>query len=89
MVIILVKAVGKKDANEAESLVELIDYADMEMGFTAMERATGWSAAIVAQMMARGEINPGAGGVETMVPAVRFVELLRQHGFKVTERIRL
>jgi lysine 6-dehydrogenase len=89
MVIIRVKAVGKKDGKEAESLVELIDYADMEMGFTAMERATGWSAAIVAQMMARGEINPGAGGVETMVPAVRFVELLRQHGFNVTERIRL
>ena len=60
MVIIRVKAVGKKDGKEAQSLVELIDYADVEMGFTAMERATGWSAAIVAQMMARGEINPGA-----------------------------
>lgn len=89
MVIIRVKAVGKKDGKEAESLVELIDYADVEMGFTAMERATGWSAAIVAEMMARGEINPGAGGVETMVPAARFVELLRQHGFNVTERILL
>lgn len=89
MVIIRVKAVGKKDGQEAQSVVELIDYADEQTGFTAMERATGWSAAIVAQMMAHGEIQRGAGGVETMVPAARFVELLRQHGFNITERILL
>jgi lysine 6-dehydrogenase len=87
LVIVRVKAIGKLDGKDAESLVELIDYADEETGFTAMERATGWSAAIVAQMMARGEIQRGAGGVETMVPAARFVEILRQHGFSVTESV--
>jgi lysine 6-dehydrogenase len=87
MVIIRVKALGKLAGRQAESLVELIDYADEQTGFTAMERATGWSAAIVAEMIARGEIRRGAGGVETMVPAKRFVEILRQHGFSVEEKV--
>ena len=87
MVIIRVKAVGKKDGRDAETIVELIDYFDEETGFTAMERCTGWSAAIVAEMMARGEIPLGAGGVETQVPARPFVEQLRHRGIDVTERV--
>lgn len=43
VVIIRIKAVGKKDGQDAEALVELIDYFDEETGFTAMERCTGWS----------------------------------------------
>ena len=87
MVIIRIKAVGKKDSREAEAIVELIDYFDEGTGFTAMERCTGWSAAIVAEMMARGEIPLGAGGVETQVPARPFVEQLRHRGIEVTERV--
>jgi lysine 6-dehydrogenase len=87
MVIIRIKATGKKDGANAEAIVEVIDYFDEETGFTAMERCTGWSAAIVAAMMARGEIPPGAGGVETQVPARPFVEQLRQRGIEVTERV--
>jgi len=87
LVLIRVKAVGKKAGREAEAIVEVIDYPDEETGFTAMERCTGWSAAIVAEMMARGQISPGAGGVETQVPARPFVEQLRQRGIEVTERV--
>jgi lysine 6-dehydrogenase len=65
----------------------MIDYYDETTGFSAMERGTGWSAAIVAEMMARGEIPRGAGGVEIMVPAGPFVQALRQRGIQVTERI--
>jgi saccharopine dehydrogenase-like NADP-dependent oxidoreductase len=50
--------------------------------FTAMERATGWSAAIVAEMMAHGRTPRGAGGVETFVPARPFVEEMRRRGLK-------
>ncbi|MGD9100589.1 MAG: saccharopine dehydrogenase C-terminal domain-containing protein [Anaerolineae bacterium] len=87
LVIVRVKALGKKDGRDAEALVEVIDYFDEETGFTAMERATGWSAAIVAQMMARGQTPRGAGGVESMVPARPFVEELRRHGLSVTEDV--
>jgi lysine 6-dehydrogenase len=87
VVLVRVKAVGKKDGRDAESLVEVIDYFDQDTGFTAMERCTGWSAAIVAEMMTRGEIPRGAGGVETQVPARPFVEHLRKRGIEVTEQI--
>jgi len=89
MVIVRVKAVGKKGGRDAEALVEVIDYFDEETGFTAMERCTGWSAAIVAEMMARGQTPRGAGGVETQVPARPYVEGLRRRGINVTEEVTL
>lgn len=86
-VIVRVRAVGKKDGRDAEAVVELIDHFDEATGFTAMERATGWSAAIVAEMMAHGLTPRGAGGVETFVPARLFVEEMRRRGLSVTERV--
>ncbi len=80
LVIVRVRALGKKDGRDAEALVEMIDYHDDQTGFTAMERGTGWSAAIVAEMMARGQTPRGAGGVELMVPARAFVEELNRRG---------
>jgi lysine 6-dehydrogenase len=88
LVIVRVKAVGKKDGRDAEATVEVIDYYSEETGFTAMERGTGWSAAIVAEMMAKGQTPRGAGGVETQVPARIFVEELRRRGINVTEQVR-
>lgn len=87
LVIVRVKAVGKKDGKDAEALVEMIDYYDEETGFTAMERGTGWSAAIVAEMMARRQTPLGAGGVEKMVPARLYVQELNRRGLKVKERV--
>lgn len=89
MVIVRVEAVGKKDGKDAQALVQVIDRYDDETGFTAMERCTGWSAAIVAEMMARGGTPQGAGGVETQVPARPFVEELRKRGINVTELVTL
>jgi lysine 6-dehydrogenase len=87
LVIVRVKALGEKDGREAESLVELIDYYDEKTGFTAMERGTGFSAAIVTEMMARGQIERGAGGVEVMVPAKLFVDKMAKRGLNVKEEI--
>jgi lysine 6-dehydrogenase len=87
LVIVRVTVVGKKDGQDAKGSVELIDYFDEETGFTAMERTTGWSAAIVAEMMVRGQTPRGAGGLETFVPSDSFVKELRQRGLDVTERV--
>jgi lysine 6-dehydrogenase len=87
LVIVRVKAYGKKDGREAEAFVEMIDYFDDITGFSAMERGTGWSAAIVAEMMAKGGAPRGAGGVERMVPAEPFVAALRERGIQVKESV--
>ena len=87
VVIVRVKAVGKRKGRDAQAVVEVIDYFDEATGFTAMERCTGWSAAIVAEAMARGGTPCGAGGVETQVPARPFAEELRRRGINVTEQV--
>jgi lysine 6-dehydrogenase len=86
-VIVRVKAVGTKAGRDAESLVQIIDCYDEDTGFTAMERCTGWTAALVAEMMARGDTPRGAGGVERMVPAGPYVDALREHGIDVSEKV--
>jgi lysine 6-dehydrogenase len=87
LIIVRVRALGVKDGRQAESFVQVIDYYDEYTGFTAMERSTGWSAAIVAEMMAQGVTPRGAGGVEVMVPASLYVSELRKRGIKITERM--
>ena len=87
IVFVRVKALGKKDGHAAQALVELVDRFDEQTGFTAMERTTGWDAAIVAEMMAHGQTPRGAGGVESFVPAVLFMNELRRRGFNVKEKV--
>lgn len=87
MVIIRVKASGALRGKAANAIVEVFDYYNDETGFSAMERTTGWSAAIVAELIARRQISQGAGGVEKMVPASKFVNELKKRGVQVKEWI--
>jgi lysine 6-dehydrogenase len=82
-----VRAVGQRDGRPAEAVVDLVDYYDPATGFTAMERLTGWHAAIAAEMIARGDIRPGAHSVEAGIPAGPFVEECRRRGLAITERV--
>lgn len=87
IVLVRVKALGKKGGQPAQAVVELVDRFDEMTGFTAMERTTGWDAAIVAEMMAHGLTPRGAGGVESFVPAVPFMNELRRRGFHIQEKV--
>jgi lysine 6-dehydrogenase len=87
MVLVRVKAVGEKGGRPAQAVIDLIDFCDPETGFTAMERTTGWDAAIVLAMAARGQTPRGAGGVESFVPPALFMEELYKRKFNVTERV--
>lgn len=76
-----VEVTGQKDGRPHRFRMQLVDQQDPETGFTAMERTTAYSAAIVMHMQARGETPLGAHGVETGVPAAPFVEALKRRGF--------
>ena len=71
----------------AAAVVDLIDYFDEKTGFSAMQRTTGWDAAIILAMAVRGKLPAGAGGIEIMVPTGLFVEEMRLRGFQLTERV--
>lgn len=85
----LIRAIarGVKDGQPATAQVDLVDRFDEATGFTAMERTTGWHAAIVAAMLARGEIAPGAAPLEIAVPARVFVQQARLRGFVIDEQV--
>jgi lysine 6-dehydrogenase len=87
IVLIRIKALGNKDGLPAQAVVELVDRFDEQTGFTAMERTTGWDAAIVAEMMAHAQTPRGAGGVESFVPAAPFMNELRRRGFNIKEEV--
>ncbi len=81
MVIIRILARGLKDGQECEATIDLFDYYDETTGFTAMERTTGWHAAIMAGFIARRQTPTGGVPVELTVPGATFVEEFRKRGF--------
>ncbi|MCA0453913.1 MAG: saccharopine dehydrogenase NADP-binding domain-containing protein [Chloroflexi bacterium] len=80
------RGTGEKDGKDLSLVIELIDRYDEVTGFTAMERLTGWHAAIMTQFIARRDIPPGVWTLEKAVSATRFLEEVRRRGFHITER---
>jgi len=79
---------GIKNRKPAEVVLNMLEFYDPATGFSAMERATGFSTGIVAGMLARGEIKErGVVPLETAVPAGLFVRELHRRGLTVKERI--
>jgi lysine 6-dehydrogenase len=64
----------------------MMDRFDGATGFAAMERLTGWHAAIMTALVAAGEVPAGVHSLEKAVPAGRFMEEVRRRGFTWTER---
>lgn len=80
------RAEGEIQGRPSAVVVDLIDRYDPATGFAAMERLTGWHAAIMAALIAAGEVPAGVHSLETAVGATRFMEEVRRRGFTWTER---
>ncbi len=52
-----VEAIGEKDGRACQYKIEMVDWYDQELGFTSMARTTAFTGAIVARMIARGDIK--------------------------------
>ncbi len=88
MCILRAKAVGTSAGRDVEAVIDLFDYFDETTGFSAMERTTGWHAAIMAILAARGEIAKGAVPVERAVSGKRALDECRARGFKIQHSAR-
>jgi lysine 6-dehydrogenase len=84
VVLARVIATGRRAGDGA--VVDLRVDPDESLGFTAMQRATGWHAAIVMRLAAAGEVAPGARPVEEAVDAARIVAEARDRGFTIAAR---
>ncbi len=86
--VVLARAMARSP-DGSSATVDYRAYGDEALGFTAMERSTGWHAAIVCALMAHGRVAPGATPVEVAVPPGHMMAALRERGLSVQERVDL
>jgi lysine 6-dehydrogenase len=77
------EAVGVRDGERTAIRFELVDHYDEPTGFAAMERLTGWHAAIITEMIARREIADGVHPLERALPQLRVIEEIEKRGLHV------
>ncbi|MEM4488364.1 MAG: saccharopine dehydrogenase C-terminal domain-containing protein [Desulfurococcaceae archaeon] len=83
--LVRVDARGVKGGKYARVVYQLLDYRDLETGFTAMQRTTGFTASVGAQMILRGDISKrGILFPGTDVPFDVLTAELEKRGMKIT-----
>ncbi|HEX2025223.1 MAG TPA: saccharopine dehydrogenase C-terminal domain-containing protein [Actinomycetota bacterium] len=87
VVLARVIADGARDGRASRAAVDLRVDPDPALGLTAMQRATGWHAAIVLRLMAAGLVEPGARPVEVAVDPRTMIAELRARGFEISEAV--
>ncbi len=78
---------GKRQDNPHTLVYEMVDHYDQVQQLSAMKRCTSLPTALVALMIASGEVR-GGGALppEQVVPRQRFYQLLIEHGLPLTHR---
>lgn len=85
-VLVRLEFVGKKDGVTKRLRYDIVDKQDEATGLSAMMRTTAFPASIIAQMMARGEVNMrGATPQEKAINAEKFVAELDRRNIKIKE----
>lgn len=78
---------GKKDGEDIKIIYEMIDDRDLETGLFAMNRTVGYTASIVAQMIANKTITKkGVLSPTTDIPYQTFIEQLGKRGVTINEK---
>lgn len=88
LVVLRTTVEGRQRGRARELRYDVLERYDARTGFTAMERATAFPAALVAHLQARGLVEPGARPLEVAVPAQRFLSELPRHGIRVRRSAR-
>jgi len=85
-VLVRLEFVGKKDGVTKRLRYDIVDKQDEATGLSAMMRTTAFPASIIAQMMARDEVNMrGATPQEKAINAEKFVAELDRRNIKIKE----
>ena len=85
VVLLQATATGLIDGKPQTHSLQIIDYADEKTGISAMMRMTGFPAAIIATMLAKGKIAPGAKPQELVIPVPELLDELRKRDVSITE----
>ena len=82
-ILIHIEASGVRRGRPTTAKLMLVHRYDDETGFSAMEQATGWHAAIMAEAVAKGRVPSGVIPVERAMGGSAFVEHAALRGFNV------
>lgn len=85
LVVLRVTARGVTNGKRVEINLDVMDFHDEKTGFTAMERTTGYPAAIVAIYLAHGKCEKGVVPLEKGIPGAWFVSELEKRGIPLVE----
>lgn len=83
LVVLRVTCSGKKAGSPKRIQFDLMDFQDDETGFTAMERTTGFPAALVLIHCARGDAQKGVVPLEQAIRNSSYFEELNRNGLVV------
>ncbi len=87
IVVVRVHCVGSDGGAGVRAEVDLMVHYDEELGLSAMQQCTGFDAAIVAAMLARGELKKGVSVREVSVDPHAYVRELAALGMNVEHRL--
>jgi lysine 6-dehydrogenase len=85
MILVRAWATGTKDGVQGWHQLDIWDKQDPDTGFSAMERMTGFPAAIYAHEIAKGNVEKGCVRYELAIPGTVVVDGLRKRGIEIKE----
>jgi lysine 6-dehydrogenase len=88
LIVLRVTALGTLKGKRVEAKIDIIDFQDEKTGFTAMERTTGFPAAIVAHHLVQGLAPRGAVPLEKAIDPVLFIRDFKKRGIPVRETLK-
>ncbi len=88
LVALRVEVEGVKDDAPRRIVYDLVDFYDEARGISAMERTTGYSLSITAQLQIEGRVlGPGVRTPDQAVPADNYIDELAARGIAVVQTV--
>lgn len=78
---------GFRDGKPTRAVMQLVDFRDLETGYSAMQRTVAFPMSIGAQMILDGTFSKPGIANPSDVPYDRFLEEIRKRGLDITKKI--
>jgi saccharopine dehydrogenase-like NADP-dependent oxidoreductase len=84
--LIRVEVSGKKNGKDKSVVYQMIDYKDLDTGFTSMQRTVGFTMGIGAIMLAQGKLDAKGTISPTQVPLDLILPELEKRNIHITRK---
>ena len=85
--LIRVEVQGKKDGQDKSITYQMVDYKDLETGFTSMQRTVGFTMGIGAMLLVDGKLNTKGMVSPTQVPLKLIEPELENRNINITRKV--